>query len=84
MGNNILEVSDLSTVYSTGGVDLPVLRDINLEIQQGQIVGLVGESGSGKTTLGLSIMNYLPLDGRVTKGSIHLSSRDLLTLPKSE
>lgn len=82
--NNILEVSDLSIVYSTGGVDLPVLRDINLEIQQGQIIGLVGESGSGKTTLGLSIMNYLPLEGRVTKGSIHLSSRDLLTLPKSE
>ena len=82
--NNILEISDLSMVYTTDGVNLPVLRDIDLEIQKGQIYGLVGESGSGKTTLGLTIMRYLPQEGRVTKGSIHLASWDLLKLPKSE
>jgi peptide/nickel transport system ATP-binding protein len=81
---NILEITDLSMVYTTDGTDLSVLRDIDLEIQKGQVVGLVGESGSGKTSLGLAIMRYLPQDGKMTKGSIHLSSRDLLKLPKSE
>jgi peptide/nickel transport system ATP-binding protein len=80
----ILEVQHLSVVYTTDHADLPVLREISLEIQQGQVYGLVGESGSGKTTLGLSIMRYLPLEGRVIGGKIKLAGRDLLPLPKSE
>jgi peptide/nickel transport system ATP-binding protein len=84
VNTNVLEVHDLSMVYTTEGIDLPVLRNINLEIQVGQIYGLVGESGSGKTTLGLTIMRYLPPQGRVTKGMVKLASRDLLALPKSE
>ena len=66
INNNILEISDLSMVYTTDGTDLPVLRDINLEIQKGQIVGLVGESGSGKSTLGKTIVGLLDkTDGEV-------------------
>ncbi len=82
--SNLLEVRNLSMIYKSGGVDLPVLRDINLNIQVGQIYGLVGESGSGKTTLGLTIIQYLPPEGHVLRGSINFASRDLLTLGKSE
>ena len=67
-------------VYSSGNIELPVLRNINLEIQPAQIYGLVGESGSGKTTLGLAIMRYLASEGRITSGSILFASRDLLYL----
>jgi peptide/nickel transport system ATP-binding protein len=82
--SNLLEIRNLSIAYQSGDVDLPVLRDINLKIQSGQIYGLVGESGSGKTTLGLAIIRYLPSEGHVRKGSITFASRDLLTCEKSE
>ena len=80
----ILDVQDLTAVYSSDGIDLPVLRNINLKIREAQIYGLVGESGSGKTTLGMTIMRYLPPEGHVTNGKVILASRDLLLLPKSE
>ncbi|MEN8242257.1 MAG: ABC transporter ATP-binding protein, partial [Chloroflexota bacterium] len=80
----ILEVKDLSMVYAAKGLDLPVLREVSLEIQPGQIYGLVGESGSGKTTLGLAIMRYLSSEGRVTAGSIRFASRDLLSMPPND
>jgi peptide/nickel transport system ATP-binding protein len=80
----ILKVQDLSIIYTTEDTKLPVLREINLKIQESQVYGLVGESGSGKTTLGLAIMRYLPPEGRVTAGKIQLASKDLLSLSKSE
>ena len=84
MTEPILQIQNLSMAYSSGNIELPVLRDINLEIQPAQIYGLVGESGSGKTTLGLAIMRYLAAEGRITSGSIQFGSRDLLALSKSE
>jgi peptide/nickel transport system ATP-binding protein len=80
----ILEVQDLSITYTTEESKLPVLRNVNLKIEEGQVYGLVGESGSGKTTLGLAIMGYLPPEGRLTGGRIQLASKDLLSLSKSE
>ena len=80
----ILQIQKLSISYKSGNIELPVLQDINLEIQPNQIYGLVGESGSGKTTLGLSIMRYLSAEGRITSGSIQFGSKDLLALSKSD
>jgi peptide/nickel transport system ATP-binding protein len=80
----ILDIRDLSITYTTEGAKLPVLRNVNLKIDEGQVYGLVGESGSGKTTLGLAIMRYLPPEGRVDAGKIQLASKDLLTLSKTE
>ncbi len=79
----LLKIQDLSVVYHTESTSLPVLRDINLQINANQVYSIVGESGSGKTTLGLSVMRYLPPEGRITKGGILLSGKDLLRLEKS-
>ncbi len=84
MTDPILQIQKLSISYKSGNIELPVLQDINLEIQPNQIYGLVGESGSGKTTLGLSIMRYLSAEGRITSGSIQFGSKDLLALSKSD
>lgn len=55
----------------------PILHDISLDIQPGEITGLVGESGSGKSMLALSIMRLLPRGAR-SSGQIMFDKTDLL------
>ena len=47
----ILRTEHLSQIFRSGGEEIVVFEDLNLEIQEGEIVALVGESGTGKTTL---------------------------------
>lgn len=63
------------------GQSLPVLRDINLQVMPGEVVGLVGESGSGKTTLGWAIMRWLARNAQEKSGDIRLNGDSLLRLP---
>ena len=51
MTNYILEVENLSKVYSNAHRDLTVLSDISFSIKEGEKFSIVGSSGSGKTTL---------------------------------
>jgi ATP-binding cassette subfamily B protein len=53
-----------------------VLRDINLEIAPGELVGLIGHSGSGKSTLANLICRFYD----VSQGSISLDGRDVRTI----
>jgi energy-coupling factor transport system ATP-binding protein len=59
----VLVLEDISYAYEK---NIPVLKNINLEIYSGERIGLIGPSGSGKTTLGLIIAGLLkPEQGRV-------------------
>ena len=48
----------------------PVVRDVDLELNKGEILGVVGESGSGKSTIIKAIMGHLGNEGMVTEGEI--------------
>jgi len=61
-----------------------VLRDLRLEMQPGEILGLVGESGSGKSTLALSILRLLELKGGKSTGSVRLNGRELMALSERQ
>jgi ABC-type glutathione transport system ATPase component len=50
-----------------------IIKDVSVDIRQGECVGLVGESGSGKTTLGRGILGLAP----VTGGSIRFEGREI-------
>lgn len=47
----VVEIKNLSKVYESGSGKVPVLKGVNIRINQGEFVGIVGDSGSGKTTL---------------------------------
>ena len=65
-----LELRDLEVVYRVRGIDRQVLHGVSLTIERGGSYGLVGESGCGKSTAALTIVQYLPRNGRISSGSI--------------
>src|SRR5437879_13087295 len=77
-----LAVSNLHVALDQHGRPAPVVDDLSLDIQEGEIVGMVGESGSGKTMTALAILRLLTRGARVT-GSIRLVGQELLDLAGS-
>ncbi|MGC1453001.1 MAG: ABC transporter ATP-binding protein [Candidatus Sulfotelmatobacter sp.] len=61
-----------------------VLRDVQLEIRRGEVLGLVGQSGSGKSTLAMAILGLLDRKKASAQGVIEFDGRDLLTLRERE
>merc|ERR1711991_156384 len=47
-------------------------KNVNIEVNKGEILGLVGESGSGKSTVGNAIINLIDEPGKVSSGSVIL------------
>ncbi|MEV8516091.1 dipeptide/oligopeptide/nickel ABC transporter permease/ATP-binding protein [Dactylosporangium sp. NPDC051484] len=76
----LLSISDLSVVFDTPGGTVQVLRDVNLSLEKGKILGLVGESGCGKTITATSILGLLPGSGRVSAGAIRFAGHELTAL----
>ncbi len=90
-GNSPLQVSLLGSsplLAIRVSVDYPnkpgVLRNISLDIEPGEILGLVGESGSGKSSIALTILGLLPLKGGKVHGQVLFKGQDLLTKREKE
>ncbi len=79
--NNIIETKDLRKSFTTEAGELQVLKGINLQIRQGEMVGIVGASGVGKSTL-LHILGALdkPSSGKVFYGNSDIFSLDSSSL----
>ncbi|MBA2637727.1 MAG: ABC transporter ATP-binding protein [Solirubrobacterales bacterium] len=75
-----LELRDLEVQYRVRGIWRAVLRSVSLSVSAGEAYGLVGESGCGKSTAAYAALRYLPRNGRVHSGSIHLAGEDLLAM----
>jgi oligopeptide/dipeptide ABC transporter ATP-binding protein len=84
VSDSLLRVESLDVVYHTREHQLPALHDITFDVQPGEIVGIVGESGCGKSTLSSTVMQLLPPNGEVTRGSIWLKGKDLAAMRPSE
>lgn len=60
------------------------LRDVHLELERGEILGLVGESGCGKSTLALAILRLLHLKRGRAEGTLLFNGRDLMLTGERE
>ena len=76
MSDIILKVKNLTRTYIEDKVSTAVLKDINLEIEEGKITAITGKSGSGKSTL-LHILGTLD---KPTSGEIIFKGKDLTNL----
>ena len=64
----MIEIKDLHKSYKMGSNSLHVLKGLNFEVSQGEMVAIMGSSGSGKSTL----LNILGILDEADKGSYHL------------
>ncbi len=71
--NKILAIKNLSKKYGKK----KVIRDISLNIKQGEVVGLLGPNGAGKTTCFYMIVGLVD----ATSGNIFLNQLDITTMP---
>src|SRR5260370_35491382 len=72
---SLLEVDRINTLYG----DSPVLFDLSIRVEQGEVVALLGRNGAGKTTTLRSIMGVLAPDS----GQIRLDGKLICSLPPS-
>ncbi|WP_130798690.1 ABC transporter ATP-binding protein [Streptomyces otsuchiensis] len=70
MNGPVLEISGLNVDYGLGDAAVRAVRDIDLTLNRGEILGLAGESGSGKSTLAYAITRLLPPPGVITGGHV--------------
>ncbi|MGH6920964.1 MAG: ATP-binding cassette domain-containing protein, partial [Geminicoccaceae bacterium] len=80
----LLEVRGLTVDFLTPRGRVHALRNVDLAVPRGEIVGLVGESGCGKTTLISAVMRLLADNAEVRGGQIAFDGRDILKLGERE
>lgn len=71
----MLNISNLTIQYDN---KVPVVKNFNLSVKKGEIIGIVGESGSGKTTVIKSIIGALNKNSKILNGSILLENQEIL------
>ena len=69
----VLQVKDLSSGYG----NITILRDINFQVEENEVVAIIGSNGAGKTTLLKTISNLIP----ATAGDIIFQGKDIVKYP---
>jgi putative ABC transport system ATP-binding protein len=80
MESSFIQVRELYKSYHRDRLEIPVLRNINLEISQGEFIAFMGPSGSGKTTL----LNLIAGIDKPTSGKVLIDGVDVGELNETE
>ena len=74
----VFEASNLCiNAVRDDGSELPIVKEVNFQVREGEVVALIGESGSGKTTIALSALGYCKPGLKISGGSTLLFDQDL-------
>ena len=76
----VIRLEHIEKVFTDGKEDFEALRDVSLEVNEGDIFGIIGLSGAGKSTL----VRCLNLLERPTSGKVFIHDRDLTALSEPE
>ena len=76
----MIRLENIKKVFRTEEVETLALREVNLEVKEGEFVAIMGPSGCGKSTL----LNILGLLDNPTEGSYLLNGREVSTLQENE
>jgi putative ABC transport system ATP-binding protein len=80
MKQTLIEVQNLSKSYRRDSLEIPVLRSISLNVEEGEFIAFMGPSGSGKTTL----LNLIAGIDRPSEGRILIAGVDVTQLTETE
>jgi len=80
----LLSIKSLQTHFVKREGIVKAVVDVDLNIHQGETLGLVGESGSGKTVMALSIVKLVPRPGRIVSGTVEYKGRNITNLSEKE
>ena len=69
----LIQLNKINKSYQNGDQELRVLKDIDLEVEEGEFLAIMGPSGSGKSTL----MNIIGLLDRASSGEYHLDATEV-------
>jgi oligopeptide/dipeptide ABC transporter ATP-binding protein len=84
LSDALLEIRNLTARFRTAEAMVEAVRGVDLDIGEGEVLGLIGESGSGKTVTGLAILRLLPRHAEVTAERLAFRGRPLLPLRDEE
>ena len=78
--SKLIDIVNLNTYFFTSNGIVKAVNGMNLNVSEGEILGLVGESGSGKTMTGYSILGLIDYPGRIVSGEILFKNQNLINL----
>lgn len=80
MKNQLIKLTNINKSYRNGDQELRVLKDIDLEVEEGEFLAIMGPSGSGKSTL----MNIIGLLDRSSSGNYWLEGDEVSQLSEKK
>ena len=80
----MLEVRDLRVEYATPRGSVRAVDGVDLDVDEGEFVGVVGESGCGKSTMLFAIARLLSPPAGITGGSVVFHGQNLVTMTETE
>ena len=79
----MLKIENLSVGFDTSKGRFTVLDGLSYHLKKGEILAVVGESGCGKTIHSLAITGLLPVNARITGGSIIYKNQDIAKMDEN-